>query len=330
MVMAGKSDAASMSAASNRPSTAQRRRFSRSIASRASEASSPASPASSASLSGKSIVSVAIARVSPARCSNTGLDHLRPGGSQTMFDSPARSEIPTRIACRTKLAHTPVPVSEDERRQDVHRAPAYNFGANVRARAGFAAGAANGSLSRTVYPAARMAPTMSFAIRELAEDALRPWIVRHNKGTHWVGTEIERRRRIDGAAVADAVGSTGLPVPAAQLLPFFLAARSAVNPGKDLLGDTLCSSYEAFRNTRQLRTPDHGQSRPSRRAGSHRVQTPGFARRGGVRSGRAVVHLRRTRRPRRDGMGRASPPGSDAPFEHRRCTLHRRQSAGSY
>ena len=95
--------------------------------------------------------------------------------------------------------------------------------------------------------------------RELAEDALRPWIVRHNKGTHWVGTEIERRRRIDGAAVADSIGSTGLPVPAAQLLPFFLAARSAVNPGKDLLGDALCSSYEAFRNTREQRTPDRDE-----------------------------------------------------------------------
>ena len=92
--------------------------------------------------------------------------------------------------------------------------------------------------------------------RELAEEALRPWIVRHNKGTHWVGTEIERRRRIDGAAVTDAVGATGLPVPADQLLPFFLAARSAVNPGKDLLGDALCSSYEAFRNTREQRAPE--------------------------------------------------------------------------
>ena len=92
--------------------------------------------------------------------------------------------------------------------------------------------------------------------RELAEEALRPWIVRHNKGTHWVGTEIRRRRRIDGAAITDTVGATGLPVPADQLLPFFLAARSAVNPGKDLLGDALCSSYEAFRNTRERRTPD--------------------------------------------------------------------------
>ena len=165
MVMAGKSDAASMSAASNRPSTAQRRRFSRSIASRASEASSPASPASSASLSGKSIVSVATIRVSPARCSNTGLGHLRPGGSQTTFDSSVRSEIPTRIACRTNPAHAPVPVSEGHWRQDVHGASAYNFGANVLARAEFTARAPNGSLSRTVNPAARMAPTMSLAIR---------------------------------------------------------------------------------------------------------------------------------------------------------------------
>ena len=95
--------------------------------------------------------------------------------------------------------------------------------------------------------------------RELAEEALRPWIVRHNKGTHWVGTEIRRRRRIDGAAVTDTVSATGLPVPADQLLPFFLAARSAVNPGKDLLGEALCSSYEAFRNTREQRASERDE-----------------------------------------------------------------------
>ena len=100
--------------------------------------------------------------------------------------------------------------------------------------------------------------------RELAEEALRPWIVRHNKGTHWVGTEIERRRRIDGAAVTDAIGATGLLVPADQLLPFFLAARSAVNPGKDLLGDALCSSYEAFRNTREQRAPERDEHNDER------------------------------------------------------------------
>ena len=50
--------------------------------------------------------------------------------------------------------------------------------------------------------------------------------------------------------------SGGSPVPPQQLLPFYLAARSNVNPGKDLLGEALCSSYEAFRSTRQNRDPE--------------------------------------------------------------------------
>ena len=86
--------------------------------------------------------------------------------------------------------------------------------------------------------------------RDEVEKALRPWILRHNKDARWSGTTIERRSRIDGAAIVEANGEAGLPVPGEQLLPFFLAARSAVQPGKDLLGEALCSSYEAFRNTR--------------------------------------------------------------------------------
>jgi superfamily II DNA or RNA helicase len=89
--------------------------------------------------------------------------------------------------------------------------------------------------------------------REAAETALRPWIVRHNKGTHWVGTGIARRKRNEGASITGCGTSTGLSIPPQQLLPFFLAARSAVNPGQDLLGEALCSSYEAFRFTRQNR-----------------------------------------------------------------------------
>ena len=89
--------------------------------------------------------------------------------------------------------------------------------------------------------------------REIAEANLRPWIVRHNKGTHWAGTDIIRRQRMNGAAVAGQDASSGLPIPPQQLLPFFLAARSAVRSGQDLLGEALCSSYEAFRFTRQNR-----------------------------------------------------------------------------
>ena len=42
-------------------------------------------------------------------------------------------------------------------------------------------------------------------------------------------------------------------------MPFFLAARSAASPGKDLLGEALCSSYEAFRHTRQHRKADRDE-----------------------------------------------------------------------
>jgi len=89
--------------------------------------------------------------------------------------------------------------------------------------------------------------------RTTAETALRPWIVRHNKGTFWPGTDITRRQRITGAAISDQSKSGGLLVPPDQLLPFFLAARSSVNPGQDLLGEALSSSYEAFRFTRENR-----------------------------------------------------------------------------
>ena len=91
---------------------------------------------------------------------------------------------------------------------------------------------------------------MAKRCQDYAEKSLRSWIVRHNKGNLWLDTNISRRQRIDGGAVAGQMNSAGLPIPPNQLLPFFLAARSAVNPGEDLLGEALCSSYEAFRFTR--------------------------------------------------------------------------------
>ena len=87
--------------------------------------------------------------------------------------------------------------------------------------------------------------------RELAEKALQPWVVRHNKTVYWVDTQIARRERLDGAAIADQTNVGGVQIPSGQLLPFFLAARSAANPSKDVLGEALCSSYEAFRFTRK-------------------------------------------------------------------------------
>ncbi len=62
---------------------------------------------------------------------------------------------------------------------------------------------------------------------------------------------IVRRLRYDGAAICGNEANGGIDVPGNLLLPFFLAARSATTPGKDLLGEALCSSYEAFRQTRR-------------------------------------------------------------------------------
>jgi len=89
--------------------------------------------------------------------------------------------------------------------------------------------------------------------RDAAQQALQTWIVRHNKGALWAGTDIQRRRRMAGAAIAGLDAANGLPIPPQQLLPFFLAARSTATPEDDLLGEALCSSYEAFRSTRQSR-----------------------------------------------------------------------------
>lgn len=91
--------------------------------------------------------------------------------------------------------------------------------------------------------------------RREAQERLRSWVIRHNKPDCWSGTTIIRRHRFDGARIVSdgSVANGGLDVPPTQLLPFFLAARSAAAPGQDLLGEALCSSYEAFRFTRENR-----------------------------------------------------------------------------
>ncbi|MEY4847066.1 MAG: hypothetical protein RLZZ36_179 [Pseudomonadota bacterium] len=90
------------------------------------------------------------------------------------------------------------------------------------------------------------------ARRHEASALLRPFVIRHNKGEYWAESSTFRRRRFEGAAIecGGACSGPGILVPPEQILPFFLAARAAVNPHKDLLGEALCSSYEAFRRTR--------------------------------------------------------------------------------
>jgi len=87
-----------------------------------------------------------------------------------------------------------------------------------------------------------------------AESELRPWLIRHNKGECWPGSDIPRRRRVEGGKVlGNSNRGEGIEVPPTQLLPFFLAARCAVSLGQDLLDEALCSSFEAFRYTRRHR-----------------------------------------------------------------------------
>lgn len=100
--------------------------------------------------------------------------------------------------------------------------------------------------------------------RDAAAAALAPWVLRHNKGACWADTAIARRRRIDGAAILDQSASGGLPIPPMQLLPFFLAARSATGSVQDLLGEALSSSYEAFRYTRKNRDLDRDEENEPR------------------------------------------------------------------
>ena len=91
--------------------------------------------------------------------------------------------------------------------------------------------------------------------REAAQEALQPWIVRHNKGAVWseAPVPIQRRRRRVGLQLINGEGSGGIPIPADKMLPFFLAARSAIDPRHDLLAEALSSSFEAFRHTRSRR-----------------------------------------------------------------------------
>lgn len=92
--------------------------------------------------------------------------------------------------------------------------------------------------------------------RDAATEKLRPWIMRHNKEALWLDTNIMRRIQKHGAEIAGHTERRGLPIPPNQMLPFFLAARSADRAHKDLLGGALCSSFEAFRWTRNKGTSD--------------------------------------------------------------------------
>ena len=89
-----------------------------------------------------------------------------------------------------------------------------------------------------------------------AEAALRPWVIRHDRGRHLPGSEVLRRRRALGRTILDDKSTTdGLPVADEQLLPFLLAARAHIvaeragSGRRPTFADGLASSYEAFLET---------------------------------------------------------------------------------
>jgi transposase len=91
-----------------------------------------------------------------------------------------------------------------------------------------------------------------------AEVPLRKWVVRHLRERTLPDTQVPRRTRLMGRAIAlSVVGDGGLPVEEDALLPFLLAARAqavvvreAEKAGRATFAEGLASSYEAFLETR--------------------------------------------------------------------------------
>lgn len=91
-----------------------------------------------------------------------------------------------------------------------------------------------------------------------AESPLRKWVVRHLRASTLPGTNVPRRVRLVGRAIALSANSGGgLPVEDDALLPFLLAARAQAvvmckgeKAGRATFAEGLASSYEAFLETR--------------------------------------------------------------------------------
>ena len=102
-----------------------------------------------------------------------------------------------------------------------------------------------------------------------AEEALRPWVVRHHRPRKLPerggdGGKERRLRLVGRAILDDSAGDrgAGLQVEGRALLPFLLAARAtACTPvSRPVFAEGLASSYEAFTQTRLRREAAGGQA----------------------------------------------------------------------
>ncbi len=101
--------------------------------------------------------------------------------------------------------------------------------------------------------------------RMVAEELLRPWVIRHNRSTTFPARDgdVDRPRRVTQAGRAMIDGANdgreiGLPIADDAVLPFLLSARAqgelASRSGtRAFFAEGLSSSYEAFHHTRDER-----------------------------------------------------------------------------
>lgn len=91
----------------------------------------------------------------------------------------------------------------------------------------------------------------------VAEDRLRPWVIRHLKPTRIAGmSSIERRQVFPGRAIVDdRADGQGIEIDGPVLLPFLLAGRAqallAAAKGRAFFAEGLASSFEAYLETRR-------------------------------------------------------------------------------
>lgn len=101
----------------------------------------------------------------------------------------------------------------------------------------------------------------SHAAMRAAEGHLAPWVIRHRKPDRYADGR-DRRDVLRGAQILDRELKHGIDIDSGGLLPFLLAGRAqvafrrahahgAIPAGaRSLFADGLCSSFEAFRDTR--------------------------------------------------------------------------------
>jgi hypothetical protein len=111
-----------------------------------------------------------------------------------------------------------------------------------------------------------MVPNIYSVVMRTAEQALKPWVIRHLRPRKLPQPfdGIERRRRLPGRAILDGLAggdAPGIPVSGESLLPFLLAARAtACTPeSRPVFAEGLASSYEAFLLTRLQRQQKSGE-----------------------------------------------------------------------